>query len=179
VQAVYTWVGSTAEERARFFPCDRYVPEARHEYFRAVTVDAPVAVLFRWLCQLKAAPYSYDWIDNFGRTSPRNLTPGAEHLVSGQRVMTIFRLAEFEQDRHLTLLLSTPRAVRIFGNIAVSYVILPLDAARCRLIAKLGVEYPRHALLRWMRWFLPLGDWIMMRKQLLTPKRLAVRHARL
>jgi hypothetical protein len=171
--AAYTW-GSTAEERGRAYPCDHYLSHAQDEYFRALTVRAPARLLFRWLCQLKAAPYSYDWIDNFGRASPRQLQPGMENLRTGQRVMTIFRLVEFEMDRHLTMLLDTPRAVRIFGEIALSYSISPLDSTSCRLVAKLRVRYPGNPLVRLL---LPWGDWFMMRKQLLTLRRLAERNA--
>ncbi|MCX5731216.1 MAG: hypothetical protein NTY18_07665 [Deltaproteobacteria bacterium] len=34
-----------------------------------VTVAAPATVLFRWLCQLRVAPYSYDRLDD---GSPRH-----------------------------------------------------------------------------------------------------------
>ena len=68
--AAYTW-GSTPEERARGYACDVCVAGPDHALFRAVDVDAPAAVVFRWLCQLRVAPYSYDWIDNGGRESPR------------------------------------------------------------------------------------------------------------
>ncbi len=168
-RAIDTW-GSTAVERALAFPCDRYLPDAHDNYFRAVTVEAPAQIVFRWLCQLKVAPYSYDWIDNRGRRSPSSLVSGAEDLAIGQRVMRIFRLAEFEQGRHLTLFLDARHAEQLFGRIAVSYVVLSIDAGCSRLNAKLCVCYPQHRLGGLTRWLLPWGDWFMMRKQLLTLK---------
>jgi len=94
--------GSTPADRAIVFPCDRWLEHPDDVMYRAVAVDAPPPVVFRWLCQLRAAPYSYDWIDNWGRESPRTLTPGLDDLAVGQRVM-IFDLVEFERDRHVTL----------------------------------------------------------------------------
>jgi hypothetical protein len=172
--SVSNW-GATPAEQALPFPCDRYLATADGAYFRAVDVQAPTATLFRWLCQLKAAPYSYDWIDNSGRRSPHQLTPGLEQLAQRQRVMTIFELVEFERDRHLTLALVDPRASMIFGQIAGSYMIFPQTEASCRLVVKLLVRYPRRWPWSWGRWPLPWGDLIMMRKQLLTLKRLAER----
>lgn len=172
-----TW-GTTATERAMSFPCDRYLFSYDGAYFRAVDVQAPAPLVFRWLCQLRVAPYSYDWIDNGGRQSPRQLIAGMEKLKVGQRVMTIFQLVEFEANRHVTLLLATARAKAVFGEIAVSYVILPLTEHRCRLVVKLLVRYPKKRVWSLMQWFLPWGDLFMMRKQLLTLKHLAERQAR-
>jgi hypothetical protein len=95
--------GSTAAERAASYPCEDFVPGADLEVFRAIDISASVDVVYRWLCQLRAAPYSYDLLDNLGRRSPRELTPGLEELEVGQRIMTIFHLASFEPDRHLTI----------------------------------------------------------------------------
>jgi hypothetical protein len=53
------------------FPCDRHVDSPDAAYFRRVVVQAPCAVVFRWLCQLRVAPYSYDWIDNWGGAARR------------------------------------------------------------------------------------------------------------
>jgi hypothetical protein len=75
--------GVTADEVARCYPCDAVLPKPAVTWFRAVTVQAPASVVFRWLCQMKVAPYSYDLLDNFGRRSPRTLTPGVERLEVG------------------------------------------------------------------------------------------------
>lgn len=164
-----TW-GSTPAERALAFPCDRHLPEADAAWFRAVDVEAPVATVFRWLCQLRAAPYSYDWIDNFGRTSPRTLTPGLDALAVGQRVMSIFDLVEFERDRHLTLRMR--RATGLFGEFAVTYLVVPRGAGSSRIVVKLLVRYPTtHAAV--VRVLGPWLDLFMMRKQLVTLKALA------
>ncbi len=170
--AAHTW-GSTEEERRRRYPCDVLLQDPDDELYRAIDIDAPTPLLFRWLCQLRLAPYSYDWIDNLGRRSPRSLTPGLERLETGQRVMTIFRLADFEPDRHLTVL--TDRARWLFGEVACTYAVSPRWGGS-RLVVKLVARYPRGrvALLRRM---LPLGDLIMMRKQLRTLKQFAERDA--
>jgi hypothetical protein len=137
-----------------------------------VDVDAPPAMVFRWLCQLRAAPYSYDWIDNCGRQSPRVLTPGLEQLAVGQRVMRIFDLIEFEDDRHLTLILRRGR--ELFGDIAATYLVAPREPGGSRLVVKLLVRYPDGPGVGWLaRQLLPWGDLFMMRKQLLTLKALA------
>lgn len=170
---IITW-GSTAAERAATFPCDRYLPEADDALYRAVDVAAPAAVLFRWLCQLKAGPYSYDWIDNFGRQSPRHLVPGVEHLEVGQRVM-VFKLVEFEVDRHLTLLLRGS----ILGHIAVTYAVAAVRPGHCRLVVKLLLRYPTIPVLRTVcRWTAAPLDLVMMRRQLLNLKALAERQAK-
>jgi hypothetical protein len=167
--------GATAQEQAMAFPCDPLLPEAENRYHRAVTVQAPAPVVFRWLCQLRAAPYSYDWIDNFGRRSPRELTPGLEQLAVGQRVLTIFHLAGFEPDRHITIVLDRGR--RLFGRIAGTYLVVGDGEQRCRLVVRLAVVHPRRPVGAVTRRLLPPGDLVMMRKQLLTLKKLAERTA--
>jgi len=162
--------GATAAECAAPFPCDRHLPDPDACLFRAVDVDAPAAVVFHWLCQLRVAPYSYDWIDNGGRRSPPTLTPGLDQLAIGQQVMTTFELVEFERDRHLTIVLRRMRTV--FGEFAVTYAVHPVDDRRCRLVVKLAWRYPR----RWPRLAAATGPWldlVMMRRQLLNLKALA------
>jgi hypothetical protein len=167
-----TW-GSTPDERAEPYPCDALIDGPRRELYRAVDVDAPAEVAFRWVCQLRAAPYSYDWLDNLGRRSPRTLTPGLDELEVGQRVMTIFRLVSFEPRRSITIDANT----RLFGYVAATYRVVAADDDRSRLVAKLAVAPRRGCAARVMDCVLPAGDLVMMRKQLLTLKRLAERDA--
>jgi len=165
-----TW-GSTPEERARRFPCDGLI-EADDELWRAIDVAAPAATTFRWLCQLRAAPYSYDWIDNWGRRSPRQLTDGLDQLAVGQRAMTIFRLVAFEPGRHLTMRLVDPGGRRAFGDVAVTYEAVSTGPSTSRIVVKMLVRRPRGPF-RLLAPLLPAGDLIMMRKQLRNLKALA------
>lgn len=169
-----TW-GTTPEERTLAFPCDDIISAPFDAYYRGVSVRATPDLLFRWLCQLRVAPYSYDWIDNFGRRSPRRLTPGLDDLATGQSVMRIFELVAFERPAHLTIKTKSKRGP--FGGIVISYVIVPGQAS-CRLLAKLCA--PRRSGVRaaLVRLLLPWGDLVMMRKQLRTLRALAERDQR-
>ncbi len=169
---VYEW-GPTAQEIADQFPCDALIGEAGESFHRAIEIDAPAEIVFRWLCQLRAAPYSYDLIDNRGRRSPQSLTSGLERLERGQRVMSIFRLAEFEPGRSITLTSRTS----LFGEIACTYRVRELAPGRSRLAVRLLVE-PRGVLRALaLHTLLGPGDLVMMRRQLLNLAGLAEREA--
>ncbi|HWE71060.1 MAG TPA: hypothetical protein VG205_11880 [Acidimicrobiales bacterium] len=185
--------GSSEEERTAAYPCDVLIDNPDRVLFRAVDVAAPADLVFRWVCQLRAAPYSYDWIDNLGRPSPRQLTPGLDQLEVGQRVATIFRLAGFEPGRSITF----DTHSWLFGRVAMTYRAVPgesdagaragadagADAGgtaasrRCRLVVKLLVAWPSGWRGPTMRALLPGGDLVMMRRQLLNLKALAERDA--
>lgn len=165
--------GAREEEIGRAYPCDSLLAEPKEHWFRAVTVAADRATVFRWLCQLKVAPYSYDLLDNSGRTSPRRLTPGAGQLAAGQRVMSIFRLVSFARDEQLTLLMDDAKGLRLFGAFAVTYAVTDERPGRTRLLAKLAVGDEDGVIGRMRRPLLAWGDLLMMRRQLLTLKKLA------
>jgi hypothetical protein len=171
VSVATTW-GTSSAERALAYPCDGFVDRVDLACWRGIGVDADPATLFRWLCQLRAAPYSYDWIDNLGRRSPRTLTPGLDRLALGLRVMSIFELVAFERDSHLTL--RTRRfAPGVCRAVAVSYVVQPVAARRCRLLVKLVAEVRPGPLGAAAKTFLAWGDLVMMRRQLLNLRALA------
>ena len=185
---VASWVahwGTTAAERASAFGCDELIgsfdsgarvtgpPTDPIIVFRGIDVAAPPPVAFRWLCQLRAAPYSYDLIDNLGRRSPRTLTPGLEHLEVGQRILLIYRIAAFEPGRSITM---ANRPGRL-GHSACTYRVDPLAPGRCRIVVKMLVVPPAGLIGALMRRLFAPGDLIMMHRQLRTLATLAQRSA--
>ena len=168
-----TW-GTTLQERQLSYPCDHLIVKPDDSLYRAVTIDATAQVVFRWLCQMRVAPYSYDWIDNCGRESPRTLTPGLEDLVVGQDVMQIFQLVDFARNQNLTIRCkANSRAQRLFGDIAISYCVVGARDSTSRLLVKIVAQYPKGLWGQAIRSLLPWGDLIMMRRQLLNFKQLA------
>jgi hypothetical protein len=169
---VKKWGVRLTEITNRIWPAD---PEpfcsAEETWYRRMTVNTSAARVFRWLCQLRVAPYSYDWLDNFGRPSPGHLIAGLEKLRTGQRVMTIFRLADFLPNQFLVLEF-LPSGRSPFGPLRITYLCRAEGAERTRLL-RVRVNYASNSLRPLMRTFLPTGDLIMMRKQLLRLKALA------
>ncbi|MEU5154530.1 hypothetical protein [Glycomyces sp. NPDC021274] len=168
------WGTGPADEQ-RPSPGSPFAPEPADRWYRAIAIDASAATVYRWLCQMRVAPYSYDLLDNRGRRSPRRLTPGMEDLAVGQEFMSIFTLVDFRSDASLTLRLTDPRGLRLFGPFVVVYDVEPLPEARTRLRATLLVgdkatdgafDAARRGVLAW-------GDLAMMRRQLRTFKALA------
>jgi Polyketide cyclase / dehydrase and lipid transport len=153
---------TTAEEIVADYPAHRYASAPYRPLIRAIDVAASPSVVFRWLCQLKVAPYSYDWLDNGARRSPRELTPGTEKLAEGQRLL-IARIVEFEPDRHITAV-SLPVATTMFGAMSLTYQVSP-TAFGSRLVCCIDVT-ARSWAGRLRTDLLAAGDLVMMRKQL-------------
>ena len=156
------------EEKLIAFPCDKYPLDEDATLYRGISILAPASVVYRWLCQLRVAPYSYDRLDNLGRQSPQTLTLGADRLEVGQRMMG-FELVDFQPDQSIML----RGKATIYGDGVGSYLILPLTDRSVRLLAKIRIKYPRGLRGVPVRLFLPLGDMIMMRRQLLNLKKLS------
>jgi hypothetical protein len=170
--SIATGWGTTPAERALPYPCDAFVERLDAAWWRGVTVHATPEAMFRWLCQMKVAPYSYDWIDNGGRRSPRTLTPGVERLAVGERVMTLFELVAFEPGVHFTIR-TRSFANALFPCVAVSYLLRPADSGETRLLAKLAIQARPGPLGALATQLLAWGDLVMMRKQLLNLRDLA------
>lgn len=86
--------GATEDEVAAPMPGDDVIPEAASTT-RGITIAAAPDLVWPWLVQLgygKAGWYSYDWIDNDGKQSARELVPQFQHLAVGD---TIAMLPDF------------------------------------------------------------------------------------
>jgi hypothetical protein len=162
---------ATPEEAAATFPCDALAQGGFIALTRAIDVDAPPPTVFRWLCQLRAAPYSYDWIDNLGRRSPRQLSPGLDDLRAGQRFL-IGTITSVVHNQHITAR-ATPDAERLFGVISLTYQVISRRPDASRMLVRLDVHPPNRLWERARYLALAWGDVIMMRKQLRTLKKLA------
>ena len=173
----YVW-GATDAERATRYQCDHLLPQAQHEFYRAIDVDAPPAITYRWLQQLRIAPYSYDWVDNFALPSPSRLTARAERIAIGQRMMHVFSIVDFELGHSLPLGPRSRIATALLGTLYGTYIVTARGDGGSRLFVKVNANYPRS----WYGWLvggiMPWIDFVMMREQLRRLKGFAEASAR-
>ncbi|BCJ48119.1 hypothetical protein GCM10010168_24790 [Actinoplanes ianthinogenes] len=155
--------GVTDSEVARRYPCDALVADPVLQAWRGVRVEAPAERVWAWLRQVRLAPYSYDWVDNLGRRSPRSLVALPEPRVGDPFTSTggwpQGRVLAVEPGRHLT--------ARIMGAV-MSYVVEPQPDGSTRLLLKVVMRGNRLVAAG-----VCVGDLVMARRQLLNFKRLA------
>jgi hypothetical protein len=106
------WNATTPEERFATYPSDRYLDVPFDGFVRGLDVEAPSEVTFQWLYQLEVARYSYDWIDDRGRRSPRELTSGAERQERGQHFL-VFGVMDFAPNQHIYTLIPEGRPIKL------------------------------------------------------------------
>ncbi|MGH3265903.1 MAG: hypothetical protein ACRDNS_28365 [Trebonia sp.] len=156
----------TDSETRRSYPCDSLVASPRLQAWRGVSVAAPPEAVWPWVAQVRAAPYSYDWIDNRGRRSPGTLL-GLPEPRTGEAFTTV------GGRRELGRIVSVDPGKQLTGTIMgafMSYVLVPADHGTTRLLLKVVSQASR-----WAAPWLAVGDLIMARRQLLNLKRLAER----
>ncbi|WP_299444281.1 SRPBCC family protein [uncultured Phycicoccus sp.] len=155
--------GVTDAEVARRYTCDGVVPEPVLEAWRGVTVAAAPAQVWPWVCQIRVAPYSYDWIDNLGQRSPRRLlgldAPRVGEAFTRTGGRPVGQVLAVDEGRELT--------GRIMGAV-MSYLLVPNGATSTRLLLKVVL-----ARGRLLAPFVAVGDLVMARRQLLTFAELA------
>lgn len=145
------------------YPCDEFVEKPVLQAWRGVTVRAQPAQVWPWVAQIRLAPYSYDWIDNLGRRSPRQLAELPEPKP-GEPFTTA--LGGFKCGRILSVTPGEDLTGRLMG-VVMSYVLVP-RAATTRLLLKIAMGGGRAYAP-----FLSVGDLVMARRQLLNLARLS------
>jgi hypothetical protein len=114
--------GVSEPEILRSYPCDDFVAAPTVRAWRGVHVAAPADQVWPWVAQVRLGPYSYDWIDNLGRRSPRELAglpeprAGDRFTTAGGR--TVGRIVSVDPGKQLT--------GAIMGAFA-SYVLVPQE----------------------------------------------------
>ena len=156
--------GVTDDEVARRYPCDEFGPARAAEAWRGVTVRARPERVWRWLVQLRLAPYSYDLIDNLGRRSPQQLVPCPVPAPGEPFTRALGR----DQGRVISVEPGVQLTARILGAL-MSYVLVP-DGDGTRLLLKIVLPGSRVIAPT-----VVLGDLVMARRQLLNLKQLAER----
>lgn len=150
-------------EVRRAYPCDDFVAAPVLQAWRGIGIGVPAGAVWPWVAQIRLAPYSYDWIDNRGRRSPRELA-GLPEPRAGERFTAVGgraagRIVSVDPGRQLT--------GTIMGAF-MSYVLVPQQDGTTRLLLKV--------IMRTRRWAAPAlsaGDLVMARRQLLNLKKLA------
>jgi hypothetical protein len=156
--------GVTDAETRLHYPCDDLVPKPAWQAWRGVTIDATPEAVWPWIAQLRLAPYSYDWIDNLGRRSPRELQGLPDPQVGDPFTATA--------GRPIGAVVSAEPGVHLTAKLAGAYMSYVLvDASRStRLLLKLAARNGRA-----LGPLFAVGDLVMARRQLLNLKVLAER----
>lgn len=157
--------GVTDAEVALRFGCDDLLPRPVLAAWRGVTVAAPPERVWPWVTQIRVAPYSYDWIDNLGRRSPRTLLQLPPPRIGEPFTRAAGRptgeVLAVDEGRQLT--------GRVLGAL-MSYLLVPHGHGSTRLLLKVVMGRGRAVAP-----LVSVGDLVMARRQLLTLKDLAER----
>ncbi|CAN5582288.1 hypothetical protein BH10ACT10_BH10ACT10_17380 [soil metagenome] len=155
--------GVSTDETAMTYACGVLVPSPTLAAWRGVTVRTDPESVWPWVGQIRVAPYSYDWIDNLGRRSPRRLLGLPEPRV-GDPFTTV---GGREQGR----LVAVEPGRQVTGTILgahMSYLLVPAGPGVTRLLLKVVMSGQR-----WLAPAVSVGDLVMARRQLLNLKALA------
>jgi hypothetical protein len=162
--------GATDEEVRQQMPGDSLIRNATLNTTRAITIQAPPERIWPWLIQMgpgRAGWYSYDRIDNGGEASANRIVPELQvPLQPGQK------LTGREDEHPFRVMLVQENQYLVLGpQVSWAFALYPQADGSTRLVERLRAHYdwrsPRGVV---MMVLLDVGDFVMMRKQLLNLK---------
>jgi len=143
--------GATAEETVARLPGDGLVPAAKSQETRAITIDAPASTVWAWVSQIgqdRGGFYSFQTLENlFGCEMPNveQLVPRLQQWKVGDKLWMypprkaggagFATLALLEPGRALGFATrQMGRTLDDAPDASWSFIVLPLDATRSRLV---------------------------------------------
>ncbi len=165
-------VRANRAERTRALPGDELIPSPIGSLTHAVTIRRSPHDVWPWLVQMGAGRggwYSYDRIDNGGRPSADRVLPQFQTIAIGTLFPALpgltdgFVLVQFEPERALILAWPSPDGHYLT---TWAFVLDATDPGVTRLLvrSRAGRGYRFHRVPMWL---IPLGHFIMQRKQLI------------
>jgi hypothetical protein len=166
--------GTLPFDADRPMPGDGLIGSPAMSATRAIVVAARPDRVYPWFAQMgpgRAGWYSYDWIDNAGVDSAREIHPEWVVTEPGTSMGTIagieFVAVDVVPDRHLVV---TPADASIL-SFTLGYLFEPWGEDCTRVVVRIrGVSNRGRWLDPLIRYLLGPGDFVMLRRQLLGVK---------
>ncbi|MEO6198161.1 MAG: hypothetical protein ABIP58_08680 [Dehalococcoidia bacterium] len=158
--------GATDEELTRGMPGDDIVDNPTFNATRAITIEAAPEEIWPWIVQMglgRAGWYSYDWIDNLGRPSAREILPDYQLPQPGDLVPFSpngkLGLRVKSLERHRSLLWW-----EVKGAATWAWALYPQPDGTTRLVTRIRILYNWQSPRILFYLVVDVGDIIMIRK---------------
>jgi len=179
--------GASREELTEPLPGDEVKPDAEIQVTHAITIDAPAAIVWKWLVQIgqeRGGFYSYDWLENlFGLEihNTEEIKPEWQTLKTGDFVRSAHTNWLGGKYKNLTgwfvVTMDENRALVLRDEIehgSWAFILRPLDARKTRLMIRARGNKPANPAMKIFHYgFFEPAHFIMERKMLLTLKKRA------
>lgn len=164
--------GATDEEIERTMPGDEVVEHPNFVATHAITIEASPEEVWPWIVQIgsgRAGFYGYDWLDNAGKPSAREIVPNLQHIEVGELIPfqpntnVGMWTKDFERERWILWWDKKGKSTRVWE-------LYPQGEGHTRLITRLRMRYAWASPTGFYYLLGDAGDTVIMRKILLGIK---------
>lgn len=171
-------LGANQAELRRTYPGDDLFGHAE-VVTRAITIDACAADIWPWIVQMgygRAGWYSFDLLDNLGRSSAHRIIPAYQQLAVGDEMAlsprSAFRVHDIERERFLVLTYDGKA-----GSASWLFWLEPIDDHSTRLVERIRGHASANPLMQLTALLGDAGDVVLMLTHLNNLKRRSERSA--